>query len=67
MRQIFLNYLDGHPAIPKLYGYGHFEHFEYLAIELLGKSLSDEDKLAQGFSIQEVADIGVQLVRCFFF
>jgi serine/threonine protein kinase len=58
--------LDGHPAIPKLYGYGHFEHFEYLAMELLGNPLEDDDKLAQGFSIQEVADIGVQLVRCFF-
>ena len=58
--------LDGHPAIPKLYGYGHFEHFEYLAIELLGKSLSDKDKFALGFSIQKVSDIGVQLVRCFF-
>ena len=61
-----LKLLDGHPAIPKLYGYGHFEHFEYLAIELLGKSLSDKDKFALGFSIQEVADIGVQIVRCFF-
>jgi len=60
-----LKLLDGHPAIPKLYGYGHFEHFEYLAIELLGKSLSDKDKIALGFSIQEVADIGVQIVRCF--
>ena len=38
--------LDSHPAIPKLYGYGHFEHFEHLAIELLGKCLSDKDKLA---------------------
>ena len=57
--------LGDHPAIPKLYGYGHFEHFEYLAIELLGNSLSDQDKFARGFSIQEVADIGVQLVRCF--
>ena len=63
MRQIFLNYLDGHPAIPKLYGYGHFEHFEYLAIELLGKM---KINLRRVFSIQEVADIGVQLVLCFF-
>ena len=41
-----LKLLEGHPAIPKLYGYGHFEHFEYLAIELLGKSLLDQDKFA---------------------
>jgi len=61
-----LKRLGGHPAIPELYGYGHLEHFEYLAIKLLGKPLSDQDKFALGFSIQEVADIGVQLVRCFF-
>ena len=37
-----------------------------LAIKLLGKSLSDKDKSAPGFSMQEVSDIGVQLVRCSF-
>ncbi|GJJ06374.1 hypothetical protein Clacol_000565 [Clathrus columnatus] len=30
-----LQLLQGHPAIPKLYGYGHLEHFEYLSMEIL--------------------------------
>jgi len=56
--------LEGHHAIPKLYGYGRDEHFEFLAIDLLGKSLADEDdEFVREFSIQEVANIGVQTVR----
>jgi len=61
-----LKLLEGHLAIPKLHGYGRLEHFEFLAMELLGKTLTNKEKFAQGFSLQEVADIGVQLVRCFF-
>jgi hypothetical protein len=58
--------LEGHPAIPKLYGYGRVEHFELLAMDLLGKSLADDDdEFVREFSIQEVANIGVQMVRCF--
>jgi len=36
-----LQLLQGHPAIPAIYGYGQLPHFEYLAIELLGPSVKD--------------------------
>lgn len=36
-----LQLLQGHPAIPVIYGYGHLPHFEYLAMELLGPSIKD--------------------------
>jgi predicted Ser/Thr protein kinase len=36
-----LQLLQGHPAIPAIYGYGHLPHFEYLAMELLGQSIKD--------------------------
>ena len=34
-----LQLLQGHPAIPAIYGYGHLEHFEYLTMESLGSSI----------------------------
>ena len=34
-----LQLLQGHPAIPAIYGYGQLPHFEYLAMELLGPSI----------------------------
>lgn len=36
-----LQLLQSHPAIPAIYGYAHLPHFEYLAMELLGESVSD--------------------------
>ncbi|TFK42043.1 kinase-like domain-containing protein [Crucibulum laeve] len=33
--------LQGHPAIPEVYGYGQLPHFEYLAMELLGPSVKE--------------------------
>ncbi|KAF8340935.1 putative casein kinase-1 hhp1 [Amanita rubescens] len=36
-----LQLLQGHPAIPALYGYGQLPHFECLAMELLGPSVKD--------------------------
>ncbi|KAF9484910.1 kinase-like protein [Pholiota conissans] len=33
--------LQGHPAIPILFGYGRLPHFEYLAMELLGPSVNE--------------------------
>ena len=60
-----LKRLEGHRAIPKVYGYAHLEHFEYLAIDLFGKSLADvNDKFVRKFSIREIANIGIQMV-CF--
>lgn len=34
-----LQLLQGHPAIPAIYGHGRQPHFEYLAMELLGPSI----------------------------
>lgn len=62
-----LKRLEGHPAIPQLYGYGRIEHFEFLAIGLLGKSLADgDDEFVWDVSIHEVANIGAQMVRRFY-
>ncbi|KAK2460496.1 hypothetical protein APHAL10511_007502 [Amanita phalloides] len=36
-----LRLLQGHPAIPAIYGYGQLPHFEYLALELLGTNIKD--------------------------
>ncbi|KAM6499474.1 putative casein kinase-1 hhp1 [Amanita muscaria] len=36
-----LRLLQGHPAIPAIYGYGHLPHFEYLAMELLDPSVKN--------------------------
>lgn len=33
--------LQGHPAIPAIFAYGHLPHFEYIAMEFLGPSLKD--------------------------
>ena len=37
-----LQVLQGHPAIPAVYGYGHLKHFEYLTMELLGPSIREK-------------------------
>ncbi|OBZ77476.1 Casein kinase I isoform alpha [Grifola frondosa] len=53
--------LQGHPAIPHLIAYGHLQHFEYLAMELLGKTL--EEVMPTGGMQQEiVAQIAVYLL-----
>ncbi|KAG0706732.1 kinase-like domain-containing protein, partial [Suillus ampliporus] len=39
-RQI-LQRLQGHPAIPRIIANGRLEHFEYLAMQLLGTNLDD--------------------------
>ncbi|TFK42034.1 kinase-like domain-containing protein [Crucibulum laeve] len=36
-----LQFLQGHSAIPAIYGYGQLPHFEYLAMELLGPSVKE--------------------------
>ncbi|KAJ7743152.1 kinase-like protein [Mycena metata] len=36
-----LQLLQGHPAIPVLYGYGQLPHFEYLSMELLGANVKE--------------------------
>ncbi|KXN86020.1 Casein kinase I isoform alpha [Leucoagaricus sp. SymC.cos] len=39
-----LQLLQGHPAIPEIFGYGQMPHFEYMAMELLGPSISEVAK-----------------------
>lgn len=49
-----------------VYGYGRLKNFEYLAIEILGKSLTDDDNNSlRIFSIPEIANIGIQMVYYF--
>jgi hypothetical protein len=50
--------LEGHPAIPRVVAYGHLQHFEYLAMELLGKSLEAVAPMDE----RTVAKIAVHLV-----
>jgi serine/threonine protein kinase len=56
-----LRALEGHPAIPRLVAYGHLQHFEYLAMELLGKSL-EQIAPKNGMDERTVAKIAVHLV-----
>ncbi|ETW77752.1 hypothetical protein HETIRDRAFT_241720, partial [Heterobasidion irregulare TC 32-1] len=56
-----LQLLRGHPAIPHAVAYGHLEHFEYLALELLGPSLNDAVP-QQGMEVKMVARIALQLL-----
>jgi hypothetical protein len=50
--------LEGHPAIPRVVAYGHLQHFEYLAMELLGKSL----EVVAPMDERTVANIAMHLV-----
>ncbi|KAE9401965.1 kinase-like protein [Gymnopus androsaceus JB14] len=47
-----LQLLQGHVAIPAVYAYGHLDHFEYLAIELLGPSLADKLHFLDGAGLK---------------
>jgi serine/threonine protein kinase len=57
-----LQLLRGHPAIPSVYGYGRFRHFEYLAMELLASTLEDLHK-NNAFPLRAVLAIGNQMVN----
>ncbi|RDB25721.1 Casein kinase I hhp1 [Hypsizygus marmoreus] len=49
-----LQFLKGHPAIPAVYGYGKLEHFEYMAMELLGPSIAEQKKDGAGVMVKTV-------------
>lgn len=53
---------EGHPSIPRVIAYGHLRHFEFSAMELLGKSLQELTP-QNGMSEPIVAKIAIQLVR----
>lgn len=57
-----LQVLQGHPAIPKLFGYRRVPHFEYIAIDLLGENLSKSCKPGHALCAGTVARIADQMV-----
>ncbi|ETW77697.1 hypothetical protein HETIRDRAFT_163686 [Heterobasidion irregulare TC 32-1] len=56
-----LHILKGYLAIPPTVAYGHLEHFEYLALELLGQSLNDVVP-KEVMEAEMVAKIALQLL-----
>ena len=59
-----LQLLQGHPAIPEIYGYGQLPHFEYLAMELLGPNV--KDCTTGPVAITTVVRVVLQMVRIAF-
>jgi hypothetical protein len=55
--------LEGHAAIPAVYGNGQLEHFEYMAMELLGPSMAEKKKDGAGVMVNTVIRIVDQAVR----
>lgn len=59
-----LQLLQGHPAIPAVYGYGHLPHFEYLALELMGANVKERRSSANSrVPVKTVIGIVQQVVR----
>jgi hypothetical protein len=52
----------GHPSIPAVFAHGRFPHFEYLAIELLGRDLRDVVEEKGKLPLEDVLKIADQLV-----
>ena len=52
------------PLIPVVYGYGQLDHFEYMAMELLGPSVADQQqKGGAGVMVETVIRVVYQVVR----
>lgn len=62
-----LQFVQPHPAIPGIFGYGHLPSFEYLALELLGESISDKLKDGTMISQKTVVSVVLQTVSVQFF
>jgi predicted Ser/Thr protein kinase len=58
-----LQFLQGQAAIPAVYGYGQLEHFEYMAMELLGPSIAEQQKDGAGVMVKTVIRVVDQAVR----
>ncbi|KAG6380543.1 putative casein kinase-1 hhp1 [Boletus reticuloceps] len=52
-----LQHLRSHPAIPAVYGYVQWEHFEYLAMELLGPSVAEKQKDGAAVMVKTVIQL----------
>jgi len=57
-----LQLLEGHPAIPTLFGYQRVPHFEYIPIDLLGQSMKEICKPGHSLKFSAVACIAEQMV-----
>lgn len=57
-----LQLLQSHPAIPVIYGYAHLPHFEYMAMELLGPSVSKLQPDGTRISPKTVVSVVLQTV-----
>ena len=58
-----LQLLKGQAAIPAVYGYGQLEHFEYMAMELMGPSIAEQQKGGAGVLVKTVIRVVDQAVR----
>lgn len=58
-----LQFLKGQAAIPDVHGYGQLEHFEYMAMELLGPSIAERQKNGAGMMVETVIRVVDQVVR----
>lgn len=58
-----LQFLKGHLAIPVVYGYGQLEHFEYMAMDLLGPSIAELQKDGAAVMVKTVICLVDQAVR----
>ena len=59
-----LQVLQGEAHIPAVYGYGQLDHFEYIAMELLGPSVADQQqKGGAGVMVEAVIRVVYQVVR----
>ncbi|KIL64828.1 hypothetical protein M378DRAFT_564851 [Amanita muscaria Koide BX008] len=58
-----LEVLQGGPLIPVVYGYGQLDHFEYMAMELLGPSVADQQqKGGAGVMVETVIRVVYQVL-----
>ena len=58
-----LQLLQGQPSIPIVYGYGHLEHFEYIAMEYLGPSVAQQKEAGSSVQLETIIRIVDQTVR----
>jgi len=58
-----LQLLKGQAAIPVVYGYVQLDHFEYMAMELLGPSIAEQQKGTAGVTVMTVIRVMDQAVR----